>query len=200
MEESDYQYQNKQNNRSKSKWAVIIGLVILVVAIIGVMLYMRQPKKTVENSNVVVTTAPTPTEKPKINKSTVKIQVVNGTGIAGQAGVVVKALTDAGYSIDNIKSTNADTYNNTITTVTGRTNFDDTINDIVSVLKPTFSDIAISSSKLDESSAFDIVVLTGSKITVTPTVSPTGLVSPTPTSTIAPTSTPIPSPTLSLTP
>lgn len=188
MEESDYQYQNKQNNRSKSKWAVIIGLVILVAAIIGVMLYMRQPKKTVENNNVVVTTAPTPTEKPKINKSTVKIQVINGTGIAGQAVVVVKALTDAGYSIDNIKSTNADTYNNTITTVTGRTNFDDTVNDIVSVLKPTFSDIAISSSKLDESSAFDITVLTGSKVTATPT------------STIAPTSTPTPSPTLSPTP
>lgn len=196
----ELEYQNKQNNRLKIKRAVIIGLVILAIAITGAMLYMRQPKKTVENSNVIVTATPIPTEKPLINKSTIKIQVINGTGIEGQAGIVVKALTDGGYNIDNIKSTNADTYKNTITTVTGRINFDDTVNNVVLVLKPIFSDIAITSSKLDESTLFDIVVLTGSNITATPTTLPTGSVSITPIPTVSPTVPLSPSPILSITP
>lgn len=202
MTETAYQSQNQQKNSSKSKLAVIIGLGILIAAIIGGMLYLRPPKKTVEKNNVVITTIPTPTEKPKIDKLTVKIQVVNGTGIAGQAGLVVKALTEAGYSTDNIKSINADKYDNSVTTITGRVNFDEIVNNIADVLKPTFSDIAISSSKLDESSVFDIVILTGGKIatTITPSSSSSSSTSSlsssstTPTQTPTPTISPIPTP------
>ena len=190
MGETAFPYPSQQKKSKKTKLAIVVGVIVLVAIIIGVLLISRQPTKTVENKNVVVTTEPTPTEQPKIDKATVKIQVVNGTGTPGQAGIVVKALEDAGYVSDNIKSSNADKFDNTVTTVSERTNFDEIVNDIVTVLKPTFSDIVINTTKLDDGSAFDIVVLTGGKIeatssssnsSITPTSTPTPTLSPTPT-------------------
>lgn len=187
------------------KPVIIFGTILIGAILIGVFFITRQPTKTAESSAVITETPiPTPTEAPKIDKTTVKIQVVNGTGIAGQAGLVVKALTNAGYNADNIKSTNAKTFDNTVTTVTGRTNFDTTVNDVATVLKPTFADIAVSTTKLDDTNAFDIVILTGSTTvaTITPASSSSSSTSPssssssstaqtsTPAPTVNPTSTP----------
>lgn len=183
----------KQKN---SNLVIIIGIAILVMLVVGGFFFMKQsPKKTVETNKVVVTKTPTPTEKPKIDKSTVKIQVVNGTGIEGQAAIVIKALTEAGYNSDNIKSSNAEIFDSAVFMITGRTDFNDIINDIVTILKPSFSNITISSSNLDETNLFDIVVLTGSETSTTTTISPTESI----TSTMDPTTIPTsdPSPTIS---
>ena len=142
---------------------------------------------------VVENKMPSPTPLPKIDKKTVKIQVQNGTGTPGQAGIVVKALEDAGYSSDNIKTGNADKFDNSTTSITARDNFEEIVNDIKEVLKSTFDKITVVSPNLDKDSEFDIVVVTGGKIfeSVTPTTS----VSPTPSLTTTPTTTPSPTPT-----
>jgi len=187
-----------------SRKPLIIGIILLAAVLAGVFFLTRKPANTVVNKVVVTQTqSPSPTEMPKIDKTTVKIQVVNGTGVAGQASTVIKALTDAGYNADNIKSTNATIFNNTITTVTGRTNFDVTANDIATILKSNFNNIAVSSAKLDDTNAFDIVVLTGGKMeaTITPSsssnstsISSSSSSSTIPTSTPAPTVNPTPTP------
>lgn len=184
MEEVPISYPVQQKNRKKINLAIVIGIVLVLVAVFVGITTARQPKKTeVQKDLVVEKEAPTPTVKPKIEKSSVKIQVVNGTGTPGQAGVVVKALEEAGYSTDNIKSGNAEEFDTLTTTITGRADFEEIIKDIQALLKPTFDEITVKSSNLGENSEFDIVVVTGGKIfeEVTPTATSSPTLTPAPT-------------------
>src|SRR3990167_10231835 len=101
-------YLNPQRGKKNNKMAIVIGVVIILAVIIGGTFILRQTKKTEPAKTVIVENKqPSPTEKPKIDKKTVKIQVLNGTGTPGQAGTAVEALKKAGYNSDNIKTTNA---------------------------------------------------------------------------------------------
>jgi len=178
----------KKNNKAP---LIIIG-VVLVAAVIGGYIMFNQPKKTEEKKEVVAEkNEPTPTEKPKIEKSSVKIQVINGTGTPGQAG----------YSADNIKTGNAEEFDNKVTTIEAKINFEEIVSNMKDELKSTFDEITVKSTNLDEDSEFDVVIVTGGKIfvTATPTksASPTG--SPTPSPTSQSTTTPTPTVTLTLT-
>jgi serine/threonine-protein kinase len=203
MIDTSSQYLNQQGVMSKKKNpAVIIIVVVLVAAVVGGIFMLRQPKKTNQtNVNVVEKKEPSPTEKPKIDKESVKIQVLNGTGTPGQAGITVEALKKAGYNSDNIKTGNAEKFDNSVVSITARTGFKDVASDIKDALKTTFDEIEISSSQLDKGSEFDIVVTTGGKIfeEVTPTASitnsPTETLTPSPTPTPTETLTPSPTPT-----
>ncbi|MFA5770377.1 MAG: LytR C-terminal domain-containing protein [Patescibacteria group bacterium] len=189
-----------QQKKNKILPTVVVGAVLLA-AIIGSYLIIRQPKKIDETKNIVVETKePTPTEKPKIEKSSVKIQVVNGTGTPGQAGIVVKALEDAGYSTDNIKTSNAEKFDNSTTSITAKDNYEEIVTDIKDSLKSTFDKITVVSPNLDKASEFDVVIVTGGKVfeAVTPTTSVTSSVSPTSSVTTTPTSTPTLTPTPTL--
>lgn len=202
---------NQQGRSKKKKIAIIIGIVFVVAALVGGILMLRQPKKTDQTKvPVVEKKEPSPTEKPKIDKNSVKVQVLNGTGTPGQAGIVVEALKKAGYNPDNTKAANAKDFNNTVTTITAKDGFEDIASDVKDALKTVFDEINIDPSKLDEKSEFDIIVVTGGKkfeMTPTTTITPTQNPTPSPTSTTTtptptptPTSTTTPTPTLSPTP
>jgi len=187
-----------QPGGSKNKKTVII-VVIIVAAIIGGIFLLRQPKKTKQpETNITKNKEPSPTKKPEIDKKTVKIQVLNGTGTPGQAGTVLEDLKKAGYNSDNIKTGNAEEFNHTTTTIAAKDGFEDVASDIKDALKETFNEIEIDSTKLAGDSEFDIVITTGGKIFEEATPSPeptTELTStPTPTVTSTPTSTPTPTP------
>jgi len=194
MEETIAPYQNPQFKKSKVNGTVWVVLFAIAVIVIGGFVLSRQQKKVPEAKKDVVVEKkePSPTAKPKIEKSSVKIQVVNGTGTPGQAGVVVKALEGAGYSADNIKTDNAEKFTTLTTTITARTDFEEIVNDIKDVLKPTFEEVTVDSSNLNSDSEFDIVIVTGGKlfeaITATPSATVTPSSSPSPTVSI--TSTP----------
>lgn len=180
-----------EKNSSKTVWTVIFGLIILAVVIGGVVM-SRSPKKVEEKKDVIptVTQAPSPTDKPKIDKKSVKIKVENGTGTPGQAGVVVKALEEAGYSTDNIKTGNASEYDQTETTITSKENYEEIVTSIKDALKDTFEDITEGATNLKDDNEFDIVIVTGGKLfeaESTPTT--------TPSATLAPSATGSPSPT-----
>jgi hypothetical protein len=193
-------YTSQPAKRKSKKPLIIIAVIVLIALIAGVAFVLLQPKKQDEKVTTAVkeTPSPTPTEKPKIDKTTVKIQVTNGTGTPGQAGKAVEALKTAGFSAENIKTGNAKEFDTTVTTISYKAGFEDVATDISDALKPTFDEIKIESSPLDESSDFDIVVVTGGKLyeTVAPTApktTPTGTSSsPSPTSGST-TSTPAPS-------
>ena len=193
MEETAFSYSSQP--KKNKMFPTVVVVVVLLTAIIASYLIINKPKKTEEKKEAVVVEnkMPSPTPLPKIDKKTVKIQVQNGTGTPGQAGIVVKALEDEGYSSDNIKTGNADKFDNSTTSITARDNFEEIVNDIKEVLKSTFDKITVVSPNLDKDSEFDIVVVTGGKIfeSVTPTTS----VSPTPSLTTTPTTTPSPTPT-----
>jgi len=194
MEETIAPYQNPQFRKSKVNGTVWVVLFTIAVIVIGGFVLSRQQKKVPEAKKDVVVEKkePSPTAKPKIEKSSVKIQVVNGTGTPGQAGIVVKVLEGAGYSADNIKTDNAEKFTTLTTTITARTDFEEIVNDIKDVLKPTFEEVTVDSSNLNTDSEFDIVIVTGGKlfeaITATPSATVTPSSSPSPTVSI--TSTP----------
>lgn len=194
MEEAVFPYSNPvtQSKNKKPLMGLVISLIVLVAVIVGLVM-MKQPKKVEEKQDVSIEQkGPSPTEKPKIEKSTVKIQVVNGTGTPGQAGVVVKALEEAGYSTDNIKTGNAEEFDNTTTSITARDNFEEIVNDIKSVLGSAFDKITVVSPNLDADSEFDIVIITGGKIFEEATPTATVTEEPTLSPTTTPTSTPTP--------
>lgn len=199
MEETISPYSGQQQKSNKIlPTIVVVG--VLVAAFAG-WFFVTQPLKTDKTDKkvedvVVEKVEVSPTEKPKIEKTSVKIQVINGTGTPGQAGKVVTALEDAGYNSENIKTGNAEKYDNATTSITARSNYEEIVNDIKNVLKLTFDKITVVSPNLDEDSEFDVVIMTGGEIyeTATPTASVTGSESPTPSVTTTPTSSPTPTP------
>lgn len=193
MEETILPYQNPQSKKSKISGTVWVAISAIAVILIGGFVLSRQQKKEPEvNKDIVVEKKePTPTEKPKIEKSTVKIQVLNGTGTPGQAGVAVKALEEAGYNIENIKSSNAEKYDQETTTITLRAHFEDIADDIKDALKSKFDVISVASKNLEENSEFDIVVITGGDIFEDTTATPSATVTP---SSVSPTVSPTPTP------
>lgn len=180
---------------TKSKRPLIfVGIIILLGALIGGFFFFQQSQKPAPEETQVTPTEPVPTEKPQIDKSSVKIQVVNGTGTPGQASKVVDALKVADYSEDNIKTGNAEEFDTLTTTITARKGFEDVASDIKDILEKVFDKVDIDSSSLEDSSDFDIVIVTGGKKfeAITPTASTTKA----PTSTITPTTAPTATPKL----
>ncbi len=146
---------------------------------------------------VTNTETPTPVA---ISKESIKIQILNGSGISGLAGKLQSALETSGYS--GIEVGNADNYNYKTTEVA----FSDSIpveikSDISATLEKLYGSVV---TKTNSSSKYDVVVTIGypkgftpspatSRTTSTPTITPTtgltGTVTPTrrPTSTLTPT-------------
>jgi len=197
MQDTIYPNLNTRKGTFNKKISIIV-FIFIAAAILGGIFLLRQPKKTEQTKvTIVEKKEPSPTKKPKIDKNLVKAQVLNGTGTPGQAGIVVEALKKAGYNPDNIKTANAEEFNNTVTTITAKDGFEDIASDVKDALKTTFNEIKIDSTHLNKDSEFDIVVTTGGKIFETPTQNPTpspttAAITTTPTPTLTPTSSPTP--------
>ena len=202
-------FRSQPAGSNKKKSAMMIVVIVVILALIGGYFMFRQTGNTDKIEEPVAgktSSTPTPTKKPEIDKKSVKIQVLNGTGTPGQAASAVEALTKAGYEADNIKTGNAEDFDNSNTSISAKEGFEDVASDIKEALKGTFTDVLIELSEIDKDGEFDIVVITGGKKfeedTPTPSIKPTiASLSPTPEATTAtPTLSPSPSPTPTPTP
>lgn len=100
--------------------------------------------------------SPSPTPLP-IDKSTIKIQILNGSGISGQARVTSNALTPLGYS--DITTGNADESTASATIIIYKKTVPKTIVDEISdALKKIFSTV---NTEETIQSDFDISIITG---------------------------------------
>lgn len=176
MEGPDFPYPIQKNNAGL-KWIVLISLTG-VILLTGMFIF-RKPQK-IEAKKVVVITpvqyrqlSNTPTVKP-IKVEDVTIQVLNGTGIPGQAALVVKKLEIAGYNLDNIKAGNAKTGGGTITTVTSRADFEGIAFNIKELLSSLFLEVkdGVPNTNPNEDSGFDVIITTGSSATTIPDETP----------------------------
>ncbi len=204
MDNTRPDYSNTPTVTKKSKLPIIIICIVFIFALLGgIFLFSKNNvSKQPEVAGIATETpTPSPTPTPTIDKKSVKIQVLNGTGTPGQALKVASTLKNAGYNPDNIKTGNSSD-NLATASIASKAGFESIAGDMKTVLNSDFPDIAISSSQLGTTSEFDIVITTGGKkyeapkVTSTPT--PTGTAdtaTPTPTTTTTPTSAPTLTPT-----
>ncbi len=203
MDNTTQDYSNPPTVTKKSKRPIILIAVVLIVAFsIGAVLIRRNKsnKPTEVAVSVTEVPSPSPTPTPTIDKMSVTIQVLNGTGMPGQASKVAASLKTAGYNPDNIKTGNAPN-DIAASSIAAKAGFESVAADMESVLSSDFPDISVSSTSLDTSSNFDIVVTTGGQQYVAPTATPNPTDSDTPTPTPTGTAdTPTPTPTTTDTP
>lgn len=103
-----------------------------------------------------VSIAPTPTEVP-ISRTNLKIEVQNGSGVAGLAAKGKKLLEDAGYT--TVTTANADNYDYQGVTVKGKTASVSAF--VITDIKGTYTNASASSTLLDSSSPVDAIVILG---------------------------------------
>lgn len=157
--------ENKHGNKNLNDYTIPIGIIILLITIPLILLafgIIKNPFNKIPAEQTILPTAtpiasPVPTTTPVPDKSSVKIQVLNGSGVAGQAKKTADAITALGYN--NITTGNAPDSTASATTVSYKSstpkNF---IEDITSVLKKIYSSVASSEAKLAD---FDVVIVTG---------------------------------------
>lgn len=197
-------FQSLDNDKKNQGFSpTLLVVIIILILVIGTLLIIGQTKKTqeikksssqekiVEKKEDILT----PTEKPKIDKNTLKIKIINGTGTPGEAGKVASLLTNEGFVKENIKTENADEFNQTITLIKVKEKYQDTAKEIEKVISSFFEKIKIDSSFLDDTDDYDIIITTGGKIYSSPTPIQEKKQNPTPTSTLTPTLTNTPTPT-----
>jgi hypothetical protein len=157
-----------------AKTLLIVGILVLV-AILGFVIYKSASKQSVgstESSPFDNLTTPssdqtvqvtTPAPSSSVDKTKVKVQVQNGTGIAGEAAYLQTQLDKLGYT--NIKVANSDS-TVTTTTVTFSSTLDDSVvSEITKELNSIYQTVTTNTAT---SPTFDVVVITGLKKGATP--------------------------------
>lgn len=154
------------------KWiAAVIG-VMLILAIGGFFIVRSlgepeetEPTPTGSGLSTFPTPATTPSSDPSpspeardIERSEVKIEVLNGTGTAGEASFLQGELEDLGY--EDIEVANADSQDETVTTVTFANDLpEEIVDEITEVLEDIYAEVETQSGSV--SGGFDIRILTG---------------------------------------
>lgn len=180
MEEPDFPYPI-QRYSGRTKLGVLIGAILFVTAIVMWGTFTRQKQSKIKGSEVKKVMAVeykqlsnSPTSKPGKDKKDVTIHILNGTGVTGQAGEIVKALVESGYSLLNIKLGNAEEFDHIGTTITSNADFEEIVVDIKDTVKPVFPEITdgIPNNNPNVDSGFDVVIITGSRVinTIKPTI------------------------------
>lgn len=161
------------------KLILFSAVVVLIVGVAGVSTLRKQnvPKEEVKKVNAVEykQLSNSPTSKPEKDKKDIRISILNGTGISGQAGEIMKVLVASGYSIENIESSNAETFTHTQTTITSRADLEDTTEHIKNILQSIFPELTegTPNTNPNDDSGYDVVITTGSKIEhISPSTSP----------------------------
>ncbi len=164
----------KQTNKLKSNKGLFMSLVITLVvggALTGGILYSRSAINSEDvrsKANETQETEITPTitiapveEVEEIDLSKYKLQVLNGSGIAGQAGAVDELLQAEGFAESDMD--NADSYDYQDTEIQLKSGTPKEVYD--SIERALNSDYqVVKGDALDKDSNFDVIVIVGQKL------------------------------------
>lgn len=186
-----------EETSSRKKWIVIIVVAILLGAGVAGFLYMRS--SSTQTASVTPTPAPIaqeplPTEEPEVNKEDLKIKILNGSGVVGEATKVKTLLEGADFVIDS--TGNADKYDYTTSEIQAKASVPSSISGEISELMET--DYTTDIVELEESEDVDIIVIIGTRKnapTAKPTSGETSVTTKPTTAATTPTTTTTPSPT-----
>lgn len=184
---------------------LLVIIALIIIAVLGYIIFKSSSKKNagdISNVTPVETTTPeitpesSPTATPKAaDKSAVKIQIQNGTGIAGEAGYLQTQFKALGYA--NITAGNASTQDASETTVTfAKSLAQSLVDEITAKLKSVYTGVTVKTSSTQTA---DVVIITGLRkgATSKPSASPASSATPKPSASASssPTSSPTPTPT-----
>lgn len=168
--DSDSQIDQKETKSSaKIHKSILIFLFFVLIIIFGIsFVFIKQKRQAVSPKKGVVIPQVSPTPAPikestataeieKISKEDLKIQILNGSGIAGQAQDLADLLKSDSFT--NINLGNSTTTSNTQTTVSFKDRVPQTAKDnLIQKLKEIFAEVKVET--LVES-GFDIKITTG---------------------------------------
>ena len=153
---------DKKSNKTKN--LILFLVVFLLVAIISALFYFFATGalkfETKEEEVVTVPTeAPTPTPTPvEFDRADITVEVLNGSGVGGAAGIMESFLEDLGY--ENIEVGNADNSDYENITIQVKEEFTEIASLIAEDLE---KDYIVNSDyeTLDEESEYDVVIIVG---------------------------------------
>ena len=186
-----------------SKW-ILIFVGLLILGGVGIFFFTKSGDEPIATPTPSFNTTPidetetatsTPASSPSpVKKSEVSIEILNGTGIPGEAAYLQTQLKALGYS--DITAGNASSTDNTITTVTFSKTLSQTVQDeIKKELEKIYKEVSVKTSTTQKS---DVVIITGLRASQTtkpvssgtPKPSSSASASASPKTTSTPTSTP----------
>lgn len=134
---------------------LIIGSIVFLVVAIGFFSIRLQKSPSIVSPQIMLLT-PTPTEV-LIVRGDIKVEVQNGSGIAGLASKGKKVLEALGYT--TVTTANADNYEYKGVMVKAKTAAISAF--VVSDIKDTYTSATVSSTLLDDTSLVDAIVILG---------------------------------------
>lgn len=154
----------------KSPWKTIILVVLATIAItgligVGILLYKKSlskdstsVEKQAEEISQTSTSVPTLTPLSVEEKAELKIQILNGTGISGEAGRAKAYLEGLDYK--NIKTGNADAFDYDKTKISLKEDKKGASSLLIEELSQKY-EVEETTEVLEDSSQFDIVIVLG---------------------------------------
>jgi hypothetical protein len=152
-----------------STWIfIIIGLLIVVIFGLGLAVLTGFIKNPFEVPNVATPKAitetitslatPAPAESSQSAKEELRLQILNGSGVTGQAGFVKEQLEEIGFT--NIETGNAEGSGDTETVVAYlKTVSSEVLEELVEELEGIF--VEVSRQEAEEEDEYDIIITTG---------------------------------------
>lgn len=183
--------------RKKGKTGVLVIAIVLLLGAVGTGIYFigkskqeiqATPTPTPFIRGTETVSTPEPTAEP-VAKEDVSIEVLNGTGIAGEAGFLQTKLKNLGYS--QIETGNATSQDNEATSVVFSSDLpQDVVDEITKLLEDTYKTVK---SRTSSSASVDVSITTGLKTGATSKPASTATPAATATPTSSASSSPAPS-------
>ncbi|OGM10705.1 hypothetical protein A2Z22_05360 [Candidatus Woesebacteria bacterium RBG_16_34_12] len=162
----------EKGKSKKKKMFFILFILIIVAGVIsgGIWYFNNNFKKedsdtNVDNGSQVVTPSPevsaTPTQAQEVDTSEYSINILNGSGIAGEAGRVENLLSDIDFKV--IDTANADSYDYVETEVQIKENLPDTLYNLIKESLENNYIVTRLDENLTEDSEYDVVIIVGSQ-------------------------------------
>lgn len=152
--------------RKKNFMWPIVFIFILALGLLGGVFWYKQGAVTKEEDVNVVTLSPTPTATPtpviEVDLSEYEIEVLNGSGITGEAGRQQENLETEGFVVDSVG--NADNSDYTDTVIQAKSDVSQAfLTKLREFLEESFT-VAKDSEELDEDASVPVVIIIGSSV------------------------------------
>lgn len=154
----------RESKPGSKKPFLFVLIIVLILALVGGGIFIY--KKTVDKGGANLKNGPAPTpmvEQPTptpepLAKDALKIEILNGSGVPGAAGVAQKYLEGLGYKVE--KTGNAKSFDVAKTEIAIKDDKQPYLGLLVKDLEGKYT-LATESSVLDSSSQYDVVITLG---------------------------------------